>query len=108
MSRMPDASYVSSDLEIDGDVKSTGTIVICGRIKGAVSAQTVSVDRGGRLEGTVQAQVVVVGGHLEGTLGCDELRVAEFGEVFGDIAYRRLEVVSGGKLVGPLAIATES
>ena len=105
---MSDATYISSDLEIEGDLESAGTVVICGSLHGVIKAHTVSVDRGGTLEGTVRAKVVVVGGLIEGQVACSDLRVSEFGEVVGDIEYSHLEVVAGGKLVGPLSVVATS
>ena len=98
------ASYLSQDLEVEGDIMSSVTIVLRGRLVGTVRAETVSIDEGAFLSGSIEAERAVVGGHLEGSVLCDDLKVAERGEIIGDIRYRLLEVFSGGRIVGPVGL----
>lgn len=105
--RVQGASRISSDLIIQGNVESTGVIIVDGQVRGDIKGETVSIDENGLVEGLINGKIVAVGGVLNGDVECSLLTVTETGRINGSINYERLDVDAGAKISGVLVCTTK-
>ncbi len=92
---------VGPDLVIRGVVEGRGQIVIQGKVEGHVTCREVSVAEGGRIEGSVVAELVQIGGAVEGPVRATTVDIRKTASVVGKITHLNLSVESGAYLEGP-------
>ena len=90
---------IGEDLIIQGRLESRGDIDVHGYVTGAVTAERLTVHRGGRVYGTVRAGSAEVNGELQGTVAVRNLiSIGATGSVAGDVRYGQLSLAPGGDL----------
>lgn len=98
-------SVIEEDLTLEGDLKSNeGTVEVKGKVVGNVVAASIVLHKGGNIDGAVTASSVSLEGSYQGTLKCDDLRVAATSKVKGDVSARTMTTESGAILVGKVKI----
>jgi cytoskeletal protein CcmA (bactofilin family) len=97
-------SFFSSDITIDGEIRSKGDIEIDGSVKGKVQAAAISVLGAGRLEGTVECTNLSIDGELQGAVSATDVTVASTGVVVADISYNTISTSKGAKIQGQLKV----
>jgi len=105
-------SWIGANARIDGDLVFAGSLRIDGHVAGNVSAiddqsHSVTVTRGGCVEGRIDAPGVVVEGTVDGNLV--SRRSAELkssAHVSGDVHYRALTMDEGAVVNGSLICET--
>lgn len=95
-------SILSSDLQIEGNLTSKGSVVLHARLTGNVTGGHVTVGADALVLGDVQAARLNVDGKVHGNIAAGEVVVSSTGEVIGSLAYGRLAVQSGAFLEGDL------
>lgn len=95
-------SVFAADLELNGDVRSTGQVVFEAKIKGNITANHLVVEASGRVDGDVEARMVRVEGTVNGSLNATEVTVAQGGQVSGSVSYGTLSVQAGATVEGDL------
>lgn len=95
-------SIIAAGMRITGDVETTGTLKIDGRIDGSVTgARQLLLGRGGAIHGNVHAGEVVIGGVVDGAITADErLELQGTAVVNGDIDTRSILVLEGARING--------
>jgi len=95
-------SVIGPGMEITGDIRCDGTVRIEGRVHGGIRAtKSVVVGKGGRVEGDIETQDVVVAGSVVGTVvGASRVELQETCRVEGDIRSRRIKLDEGGQVEG--------
>ena len=95
-------SIIAAGTHITGDVDSTGTLKIDGRIDGSVTgARQVLLGRGGAIHGNVRAGDVVIGGVVDGSIVAeDRLELQSSAVVNGDIDTKSIVVLEGARING--------
>ncbi len=95
-------SIIAAGTHVTGDVESTGTLKIDGRIDGSVTgARQLLLGRGGAIHGNVRAGEVVIGGVVDGTIVADErLELQSSAMVNGDIDTKSIVVLEGARING--------
>lgn len=95
-------SIIAAGMRITGDVETTGTLKIDGRIDGSVTgARQLLLGRGGAIHGNVHAGEVVIGGVVDGAVTADErLELQGTAVVNGDIDTRSILVLEGARING--------
>ena len=93
-------SVISKDLEIIGNLKSSGNIQIDGRIKGEIRSNTVSVSPSAQIEGSILAQSVQVGGLVKGRVEAPNVSILQSAKMLGDVVHDVLEVEGGAHFHG--------
>jgi len=102
-------TLIGAGVRIEGSIAFTGVLRTEGEIVGNVASAdggsgTVVVGKSGRIEGSVRAGHVIVGGQVRGDLhAADSAEVQASARVAGDIEYRRIVVHAGGVIDGALA-----
>ena len=91
---------VGPDLVIRGVVEGRGQIEIQGKVEGHVKCREVSVVEGGRIEGSVVAELVQIGGAVEGPVRATTVEIKKTASVVGKITHLNLSVEAGAYLEG--------
>ena len=92
-------AVIGEDLVIQGDLKSRGDIDVHGYVTGSVTAERLTVHRGGRVYGNVRAATAEVNGTMQGTIAVRNLiSIGASGSVNGDVRYGQLALAPGGEL----------
>jgi cytoskeletal protein CcmA (bactofilin family) len=94
------ASSISSGLSIVGKITGHGALTIFGRVEGEVRASIVVIAEGAEMVGDVVAEELTVGGHLEGTIHANRVRLNGTGVVEGDIFHRTLAIEENARFEG--------
>ncbi|WP_299509929.1 polymer-forming cytoskeletal protein [Cypionkella sp.] len=95
-------SVLAANLEITGDVRCTGQIVIEATIRGNVVADDVSIEATAQVEGDVEARALKIDGVVLGKVLAVELTVTAHGHVAGSLSYGTLTVHPGATVEGDL------
>lgn len=109
----PPASVLSSDLHIIGNLKTSGDILIEGKVDGDIRAHLLTVGEGATIKGEVMADDVVVNGRVIGRVRGLKVRLTSSARVEGDIVHKTIAIESGAHFEGsvqrqddPLSAAT--
>jgi cytoskeletal protein CcmA (bactofilin family) len=97
-------TFLSSDVKIDGQIKSNSDIEIDGEVKGQIQASAIKILNSGKVEGTVTCETLSVDGELSGTVGVADLTISSTGIVLADVQYSTLNTAKGAKLQGQLKV----
>jgi cytoskeletal protein CcmA (bactofilin family) len=94
-----DITNISERARLEGKLESAGTLIISGSFTGSIKSSTLDICKDGRVNGSIKANNVTIGGYFEGELACSGLlTIAKTGTVRGRVAYGTLSVELGGLL----------
>jgi cytoskeletal protein CcmA (bactofilin family) len=99
-------SVIDQALTISGDIDTSGTIRVDGRVEGALHrADTLIIGAGGVVVGNIEAREVVAGGEVRGNLTITErVEIQATATVCGDIRAAAVQLLEGGTVHGHIAI----
>lgn len=98
-------SIIEEDLTIEGDLNSgAGGIEVKGRVVGDVSAETITVQIGGSVDGVLSAKKTVIEGKYKGSLKCDDLKIASSAQIQADVSATTMATESGARVLGKVSI----
>ncbi len=101
-------TLIGADLSVEGNITSTGVLLIQGDVHGDVSCDvdadgTIVVGKSGNITGSVKAPYIVVSGHVSGPLhSLASIEIQEGASVVGDAFYKGIDIHAGGVLEGML------
>jgi len=95
-------SIIAAGMRITGDIETSGTLKIDGRIEGSViGARQLMLGRSGTIHGNVHAGEVVLGGTVDGAIVADDrLELQGSAVVNGDIDTKSIVVLEGARING--------
>lgn len=93
-------SILGSDLKITGDLISGGDIQIDGVVVGDIKTRALTIGANAKVEGTIAAKEVRLGGSFDGKLEADEVSILKGAKMKGDIAHRNLSIDPGASFEG--------
>ena len=94
-------SYVGETLQLEGDLRSSGSIDVAGLINGNIFVSEMSITETGSVRGTVEATVIEVNGHIEGKITADTVIVGKTAVIKGDIFFKNsLKTEEGADIEG--------
>ena len=96
----PPASVLSADLQITGNIKTTGDINIEGNVEGDIRAHLLTVGEGATVKGECIADDVVVNGRVVGKVRGLKVRLTSTARVEGDIIHKTIAIESGAHFEG--------
>jgi cytoskeletal protein CcmA (bactofilin family) len=96
----PPASVLSADLNITGNIKTTGDINIEGTVEGDIRAHLLTVGEGATVKGECIADDVVVNGRVVGKVRGLKVRLTSTARVEGDIIHKTIAIESGAHFEG--------
>ena len=81
-------SYVGETMQLDGDLRSSGSIDVAGLMNGNVFVSEMVVKETGSIRGTVEAGTIEIHGHVEGKISADIVIIARTAVIKGDILFK--------------------
>jgi len=95
-------SILAASVRIVGNLETTGTLKIDGRVEGSVSgARQLMLGRGGSIQGDVSAEEVVIGGTVDGGVrAATRIELQASAVVNGDIETKSIVVLEGARING--------
>ena len=105
-----EVTIISAGVYIEGKVTSNGNVRIDGRLQGDISAEgNVTVGEGGEVNGQIKAEVINVGGTVNGSLSAREKVVLEAkSNLKGDLITKILVIEAGAMFDGKSSMGTEA
>ena len=81
-------SLVGETLQIEGDIRSSGSVDVSGLINGNVFVTNVIVNETGSIRGTIEATTIEINGHIEGKILADSIIIGSKAIIKGDVVFR--------------------
>jgi cytoskeletal protein CcmA (bactofilin family) len=96
----PAASILSTDLQITGNLRTTGDIVIEGVVDGDIRAHLLTVGESATIRGEIVADDIVINGRVIGRVRGLKVRLTSTARVEGDIIHKTIAIESGAHFEG--------
>ena len=94
-------SHVGETMQLDGDLRSAGSIDISGLINGNVFVSEIVITDTGSVRGLVEASNIEINGHVEGKISADSVIVGKNAVIKGDIFFKNtLKTEEGADIDG--------
>ena len=94
-------SYLGETMQLEGDLRTSGSIDIAGLINGDVFVSEMTITETGSVRGSVEAAVIEVNGHVEGKISADSIIVGRTAVIKGDIFFKNtLKTEEGADING--------
>ena len=81
-------SYVGETLQLEGDLRTSGSLDIAGLITGNVYVSEVTITETGSVRGSVEATKIEVNGHIQGKIIADSIIIGRSAVIKGDIFFK--------------------
>ena len=94
-------SYVGETLQLDGDLRTSGSLDIAGLINGNVYVSEVTVTETGSVRGSVEASKIEINGHIQGKITADAIVIGRNAVIKGDVYFKNtLKTEEGADIDG--------
>ena len=94
-------SYVGETMQLEGDLRSAGSIDVAGLINGNIYVSDMTVAETGSVRGTIEAASIEVYGHVEGKISADVVIIGRSAVIKGDIFFKNtLKTEEGADIDG--------
>tara|TARA_Y100001970_G_C14222061_1_gene853279 strand:+ start:2264 stop:2731 length:468 start_codon:yes stop_codon:yes gene_type:complete len=81
-------SHVGETMQIEGDLRTAGSIDIAGLINGNLFVSDMTITDTGSIRGSIEATTIEVNGHVEGKISADTIIVGKTAVIKGDIFFK--------------------
>ena len=81
-------SYIGETLQLEGDLRTSGSIDVAGLINGNVYVSEVTVTETGSVRGIVEASKVEINGHIQGKITADSIIIGSSAVIKGDVFFK--------------------
>ncbi len=93
-------SIISNELNLKGNLTSTGEVQIDGTVDGNVTSKSLTVGEKGTINGSISADTVRICGAISGEITARSVILAKTARVEGDVIHETLTMESGAFLDG--------
>jgi cytoskeletal protein CcmA (bactofilin family) len=93
-------SILSLDLQVTGNIVTSGEVHVSGSVKGDIIAKKVTIDEAGLVTGDIEAESALVAGTLTGRLTASSVMLAATARVVADITHVALTINQGAAFDG--------
>ena len=94
-------SFVGETLQLEGDLRSAGSLDVAGLIKGNVFVTDIVVAETGSVRGAIEATNIEINGHIEGKISADVIIIGRSAIIKGDIFFKNtLKTEEGADIDG--------
>jgi len=95
-------NLIGKGTSIEGIIHSDSSIIVHGKLKGEINCKgTITVGANGEIEGKIQAQNMIVGGHISGTIKiADKLVLENKASLKGELKTSKLVIDEGAVFDG--------
>jgi len=88
-------------MQLDGDLRTSGSIDVAGLINGNIFVSEMSVTETGSIRGTIEASSIEINGHVEGKISADVIIIGKSAVIKGDIFFNStLKTEEGADIEG--------
>ncbi len=94
-------SFVGETLQLEGDLRSAGSLDVAGLINGNVFVTDIVVAETGSVRGAIEATNIEINGHVEGKISADVIIIGRTAVIKGDIFFKNtLKTEEGADIDG--------
>ena len=94
-------SHVGETMQLEGDLRTSGSIDIAGLINGNVFVSELTISETGSIRGSVEATTIEINGHVEGKISADTVILGKSAVIKGDIFFKEsLKTEEGADIDG--------
>ena len=94
-------SYFGETMQLEGDLRSSGSVDIAGLINGNVFVSDIALAETGSVRGLIEAASIEINGHVEGKISADSVIVGKNSVIKGDIFFKNtLKTEEGADIDG--------
>ena len=94
-------SYIGETMQIEGDLRSSGSVDLAGLINGNVYVEEMILAETGSIRGSLEVSKVEINGHLDGQIKADTIVLGKTAVIKGDIFFRNtLKTQEGADIDG--------
>ena len=94
-------SYVGETMQLEGDLRTSGSIDIAGLINGNIFVSEMTIAETGSVRGSLESANIEINGHVEGKITADSVIVGKNAVIKGDIFFRKtLKTEEGADIDG--------
>ena len=94
-------SHVGETLQLEGDLRSAGSLDVAGLINGNVFVTDIVVAESGSVRGSIEASNIEINGHVEGKISADVIVIGRSAVIKGDIFFKNtLKTEEGADIDG--------
>ena len=94
-------SYIGETLQLEGDIRTAGSIDVAGLINGNVFVSDIVVTETGSIRGAIEATSIEINGHIEGKILADVIIIGKTAVIKGDIFFKNtLKTEEGADIDG--------
>ena len=94
-------SYVGETLQLEGDLRTSGSLDIAGLVNGNVYVSEATVTETGSIRGTIEASIIEINGHIQGKITADAIVIGSSAVIKGDVYFKNtLKTEEGADIDG--------
>lgn len=94
-------SYVGETLQLEGDLRTSGSLDIAGLINGNVYVSDVTITETGSVRGSLEASKIEINGHVQGKITADAIVIGRNAVIKGDVYFKNtLKTEEGADIDG--------
>ena len=94
-------SFVGETLQLEGDLRTSGSLDIAGLINGNVYVSDVTVTETGSVRGSIEASKIEIHGHIQGKIIADTILIGKNAVIKGDVFFKNtLKTEEGADIDG--------
>ena len=94
-------SFVGETLQLEGDLRTSGSLDIAGLINGNVYVSDATVTETGSVRGSLEASKIEINGHVQGKIIADAIVIGSTAVIKGDIYFKNtLKTEEGADIDG--------
>lgn len=100
-------SFIAAGTFVKGDIEGPEGLWISGRLEGGVKSKgLVKIDRGGKIEGPVEAPYLLIEGEMSGDItSAVQIELREEGRITGNISTQKMAMAEGSFFHGKIKMA---
>ena len=101
-------SYVGETMQLEGDLRSAGSVDIAGLINGNIFVSEMTIAETGSVRGVIEAANIEINGHVEGKISADVVIIGKSAVIKGDIFFKdTLKTEEGADIDGYIKRASK-
>lgn len=101
-------TIIGEDFELEGNIKSEGTIRIDGKVTGDLKIKKgIILGEKGTVYGNIETELALIYGQIHGNINTTQLEIKETGSIHGDIKTNSITMQLGAKYNGKLEMKNQ-